>query len=751
MVCQIDDGLNIFADTNEMFGTNISWGIANTKDIQQIYDCVMASPVVPSMWVSLDLDAVIGSLDNYVRAMDIKNIAEVVLAKRDKQQELSIAEKSRCEDLLTIWQSSQEALLQDYDEKILSLDISKLLSLYRVEYRSFFTRMVGSYRQNRKSLLACCKRTIKLDHEQGLSILDAVNDILIKRNAYEHQCEVVRNADDSLCIAETELKEIVANLGEVIASLDSVNVRLSSEKQKSITAINHTATDFKKALSEKEQKLCMVCDDLGSTLDKEINEDTDFVELRSMLNWCATFKASVIHYSLANSFIISVCERHSVLHDKINKNIQTLNKWLTIITPNNEKFVSLFDDGVKQTLYSSSLIQLSDVVKNCKDNFASLEYLIDYRIAEKQLGELGINAYLTTAKELRLGASEIVPVFKKCFFRSWLDAVIPQYSHVQDFRRLRQDERIALFKDLDKSHLDVSKAIVISKLIARLPNFDAYSANGEIALLRREMAKQRKLMPTRLLIAALPELLPTLKPCMMMSPLSVSTYLGNSSFEFDTVIFDEASQVRTEDAVGAIFRAKQAIIAGDSKQLPPSDFFASSISTTDEYEEDDDGEVNDAGAYESLLDEATMLPTQTLLWHYRSRHEHLIAFSNAKIYQGNLTTFPSSVEKAEGMGVEYVHVQGGTYDRGGKNGNKAEAARVTALVFEHFVLYPNRSLGIIAFGEVQQSAIQDAIIEKRRANPTFESFFKEDNEEYLFIKNLETVQGDERDTIIGHL
>ena len=206
---------------------------------------------------------------------------------------------------------------------------------------------------------------------------------------------------------------------------------------------------------------------------------------------------------------------------------------------------------------------------------------------------------------------------------------------------------------------------MIAKLVSRLPDFDSFSANsGEIALLRREMAKQRRLMPIRKLIAAVPNLLPALKPCIMMSPLSVSTYLGGSNYEFDTVIFDEASQVPTEDAICSIFRAKQAIIAGDSKQLPPTDFFNSSMLSSDDSDQDE--ENSDAGAYESLLDEASMLPTQTLLWHYRSKSEDLIAFSNAKIYQGSLITFPSPVEKAKGMGVEYVHVAGGIYERRGK-------------------------------------------------------------------------------------
>jgi very-short-patch-repair endonuclease len=377
-----------------------------------------------------------------------------------------------------------------------------------------------------------------------------------------------------------------------------------------------------------------------------------------------------------------------------------------------------------------------------------LEYLIDYRKAKGKLKELGVGDYLKRAEKMQLDPSEIVPVFEKCFFRSWLDAIVPQYTAVSEFRRHRQEERIAAFKKLDKLHIEITKAALVSELIRSLPNFDSYSSDGEMALLRREMSKKKKLMPTRLLIAGLPNLLPKLKPCVMMSPLSVSTYLGSSNFEFDTVIFDEASQIRTQDAIGAIFRAKQVIIVGDSKQLPPTDFFTVSLSSSNEYDEDEDGAANDAGAYESLLDEAVNLPTQTLKWHYRSRHEHLIAFSNAKIYGGDLITFPSTSDNMEGMGVEYIKVDGGIYDRGGRNGNKKEAMRVADFVFEHFHSYPDRSLGIIAFNEVQQSVIQDVINERRRADPTFETFFKEDKWEYLFIKNLETVQGDERDTII---
>ena len=142
-------------------------------------------------------------------------------------------------------------------------------------------------------------------------------------------------------------------------------------------------------------------------------------------------------------------------------------------------------------------------------------------------------------------------------------------------------------------------------------------------------------MPVRKLFKEIPNLLLTLKPCLMMSPLSVSLFLEADSYMFDTVIFDEASQVCTENAIGAIFRGKQVIIAGDSKQLPPTNFFTAS---TSDVEYDIDDEDDDSNAYESILDESNLLPERTLLWHYRSRHEHLIAFSNAKIYRNNLIT-----------------------------------------------------------------------------------------------------------------
>ncbi|MHC6181043.1 AAA domain-containing protein [Clostridium sp. JNZ X4-2] len=242
----------------------------------------------------------------------------------------------------------------------------------------------------------------------------------------------------------------------------------------------------------------------------------------------------------------------------------------------------------------------------------------------------------------------------------------------------------------------------------------------------------------------------SLKPCLMMSPLSVSLFLQGDSYNFDIVIFDEASQVCTEDAIGAIIRGKQVVIAGDSKQLPPTNFFSSITSDSDfDSFEDEDESYEDIDGYESILDEAvTVLPERSLKWHYRSRHEHLIAFSNAKIYNNNLITFPSSVDKMPDNGVEYVYVENGVYDRGGKKNNIIEAKKVAELVFKHIKNHPNRSLGVVTFSESQQQAVETIIRQMRINNQEYENFFNEEKEEAFFVKNLENVQGDERDTII---
>lgn len=349
-------------------------------------------------------------------------------------------------------------------------------------------------------------------------------------------------------------------------------------------------------------------------------------------------------------------------------------------------------------------------------------------------------------KQKSYRSDEILSIFKKRYFTIFLENTVFGEKYY-DYARDNHDRDINAFREYDAKSLKVSALRVKSKLLSELPNMSGFSnsrQSGEIGILRRELKKKTRLMSTRKLIEYLPITIPQIKPCMMMSPLTVSSYFGmNTDWKFDLVIFDEASQVKPEYAVPAIVRGKQIIVAGDSKQMPPTRFFDTSSYDDEDYDEND----IDMSDLESILDEmSTILPDMYLNWHYRSKDESLITFSNRRFYNNRLFTFPSIYSANDGVGVDYMHCADGVWES--KNGNRNEAEMVAKIIFDHIQKQPNRSLGVIAFGKSQEYAIFEAVNKMRDMHPELEDFFSEAKDEPFFVKNLENVQGDERDRII---
>ncbi|MGW8289541.1 MAG: DEAD/DEAH box helicase, partial [Candidatus Bathyarchaeia archaeon] len=300
----------------------------------------------------------------------------------------------------------------------------------------------------------------------------------------------------------------------------------------------------------------------------------------------------------------------------------------------------------------------------------------------------------------------------------------------------------------DQELIRISPNRVIDAANRRKPQEILIQADdSEATTLMKEALKKRKLMPIRNLLQRIPHLLSKLKPCLLMSPMSVSQFLPPELMKFDMILFDEASQIVPEDAIGTIYRGKTIVVAGDNKQLPPTSFFQKSLLEDIDWDEVTDEDVE---VFDSILDECAGvgLPVKTLRWHYRSKHEELIAFSNRHFYDGTLITFPSAIAKADDLGVKLVHVPNGIYDRGGKRDNLREAEVVADLVFEHFQKYPKKTLGVVTLSTAQMDAVDDAVERRRREQTKYEHFFKEDRLEGFFVKNLENVQGDERDVII---
>jgi very-short-patch-repair endonuclease len=347
-------------------------------------------------------------------------------------------------------------------------------------------------------------------------------------------------------------------------------------------------------------------------------------------------------------------------------------------------------------------------------------------------------------------ADDYVDALARRTLTLWLDYWIGAVTVLRDFESKSHAHLIEEFRRLDSELMNAARRTLRSRLAERRPHPSAALsrlASSQPALLMKEAKKKRRHKPLRRLFAEIPDLLVALKPCMMMSPLSVGQFLPLESARFDAVVFDEASQVKPEDAVGTIMRGKQVIVVGDSKQLPPTSFF--DVSMADDFDEDDYYD-DDTGAFESILDlcGTVGLPERMLQWHYRSRREGLIAFSNHFLYDDRLVTFPAPDFDGAGTGVEFRHVPDGIYDRSRSRTNAREVQEVLEVVRAHAMAHADKSLGVVAFSQAQMTAIDTALWRLRGEEPALDAFIGNMHDEPFFVKNLENVQGDERDVII---
>ena len=370
----------------------------------------------------------------------------------------------------------------------------------------------------------------------------------------------------------------------------------------------------------------------------------------------------------------------------------------------------------------------------------------------KRCADQGLSGFIEAHGDI--SAKRARAVFEKCFYKAWTSAAIAGSEALADFIGAGRAELIQKFRAVDRKTQELQVAHI--RTVASAGIQKVRSANGdlgeigEVGILQRELQKKKRIRPLRRLFADIPNVLQALKPCMLMSPISVSTFLKPESCKFDLVIFDEASQLPTPEAIPSILRAGAVIVAGDSNQLPPTSFFEASIfDETDEFKE---GQGSVQPPLDSLLDECqAIIPVfqeSHLKWHYRSRDERLIKFSNHYFYDNGLITFPSALPCATDRGVQLEYVAAGTWDRGKSRTNREEALRVTQLVIRHYEAFPTRSLGVVAMNRSQTELIEDLLAEERRANRELDARIGCDSAEPFFVKSLENVQGDERDTMI---
>lgn len=359
---------------------------------------------------------------------------------------------------------------------------------------------------------------------------------------------------------------------------------------------------------------------------------------------------------------------------------------------------------------------------------------------KKELCNIGLGVIARKIEQIKISANSLRDSFFKTMFKHLSNEKIAQLPMMRTFEGSIFDETVSRYQKLTEHFQILSQKELYARLAANIPHVtDNIDSSSEIGLLNRNISNGGRGLSLRDLIDQIPTLMPKLCPCMLMSPMSVAQFLDLSQDKFDLVIFDEASQMPTSEAVGAIARGKSVIVVGDPKQMPPTSFFSSTNVSEDEAEIDD---------MESILEDCRTLeiPSLQLNWHYRSKHESLIAFSNNEYYDGSLITFPSVDDQSTKVKYNYVE---GVYDKGGRRSNKKEAEAIVKEIVSRLEApdHASKSIGVIAFSVVQANLIDDMLTELLDKDKKLRDAHEEMYEP-IFIKNLENVQGDERDIII---
>lgn len=374
-----------------------------------------------------------------------------------------------------------------------------------------------------------------------------------------------------------------------------------------------------------------------------------------------------------------------------------------------------------------------------------LSRFIAFAARGRALSALGADAIVQAVHRGELEDADIITAFDGAYTNVLRGELFKAWPELKAFDGESQNRLVTEFRHLDQARIELAKEQIALSHGEGRPKGAA--GIGPLGVLNAEMAKKRSHLPIRLLLEKAGPAIQQLKPVFMMSPLSVAQFLKPGMLDFDVLVMDEASQIEPVDALGAIARVKQLVVVGDERQLPPTSFFKKL--TGEEEPEEDEAITIQAKDAESILDLclAKGVPHRMLSWHYRSKHQSLIAVSNREFYENRLFIVPSPYDAVAGMGLKFHLMTDTAYDRGGTRTNPLEAKRVAEAVISHVRQFPEHSLGVATFSVSQRQAILKELELLRRANPDLEEHFSAGRSEPFFVKNLENIQGDERDVI----
>lgn len=437
------------------------------------------------------------------------------------------------------------------------------------------------------------------------------------------------------------------------------------------------------------------------------------------------------------------------LHDTIEAVRRKANGWINRIFQKRSHEEILFSTPQWEdfTAYAfvaeeieSDINALQQIVSLWHNNISQLRLWYHFSVPANALRTSEASLALEYFMQGHSGA-EAAATFRKGVYKSRVMHALTNEDILRQFNGVMFERTIAKLRNEQKQFMELAKKEILCRLINNATTLDA-TADSELTTLKRRIASRGRGTSIRTMLDQTSHVMPHLAPCMLMSPLSVAQYLQMNSNMFDLVIFDEASQLPTCEAIGAIARGKTLVVVGDPQQMPPTNFFNADLAA--------DG-FSDTEDLESVLDDcmALSMPVRQLNVHYRSAHESLISFSNVQFYDGKLTTFPSADNEHSRVTFRYVD---GVYDAGHRRTNRAEAEALVDELIGHLQAQSNgeedaMSIGVIAFNKTQSMLIEDLLTQRLSGKKKLERLAFEGNEP-VFVKNLENVQGDERDIIL---
>ncbi|QMU27673.1 DUF3320 domain-containing protein [Adhaeribacter radiodurans] len=498
--------------------------------------------------------------------------------------------------------------------------------------------------------------------------------------------------------------------------------------------------------ANRQQKIIQQHQELGqATFGKQWRgERSDWLHLTKIKNWLTEIHQDVANQLIPQTVLEFLASEPNLpslqlTAQQIEQNLLNYRTRLAEV-----KQLLLLDEvlrfGQDNYFREQSFTEQLGLLQQWQSHLPELHQIVGWNNLTVRLQQEGLQEITNRATSWPEAARYLYPAFQQTWLEALLEKAYTERPALQQFQRAGHEEVIQKFNQLDTLMLAYNRAKLAMAHWQHLP---LHQAGGQLGILRREFEKKARHLPIRQLMTKAGNAIQAIKPVFMMGPLSIANFLPPECLQFDLVIFDEASQVKPVDAFGAILRAKQVVVVGDSKQMPPTSFFDSLVN---EEEADEENITTDVESILGLF-AAQGAPQRMLRWHYRSRHESLIAVSNQEFYENRLVIFPSPDAARKEIGLLYHHLPHTFYHRGKTRTNPQEAETVAQAIMQHARTHPELTLGVAAFSMSQMQAIINQLEILRKADPATEAYFQAHPNEPFFVKNLENVQGDERDVI----